>query len=55
VEQQGESCVRESDHMISELRPRVMFRVDNATFEFKDLSVREISVRCYDVPFQVCI
>ncbi len=41
--------------MISEPRPRVMFRVDNATFELMDLSVREISVKCYDDPFQICI
>ena len=51
----GESCGRESDHVMSEPRPRVMFRVDNATFEFKDLSVREILVKCYNVPFQICI
>lgn len=37
-----ESCGREPDHVISEPRPRVTFRVDNATFEMKDLSVREI-------------
>ncbi|HEY3094494.1 MAG TPA: hypothetical protein VGJ42_01920 [Nitrososphaera sp.] len=51
----NESCRRESDHVISAWRPRVMFRVDNAAFEFNDLSVREIVVRCYEVPFQICI
>ena len=51
----GQYCGRESDHVISELRARVMFRVDNATFEFKDLSVRQILVKCYDVPFHICI
>lgn len=35
-------CGREADHVISEPRPRVTFRIDNATFEFKDFSVREI-------------
>lgn len=40
-----EYCGRESDHVISEPRPRVMFRVDNATFEFRDLSVREITLQ----------
>ncbi len=37
-----ELCGREPDHIISEPRPRVVFRVDNATFEMRDLSVREI-------------
>ena len=36
------ACGRAPDHVISEPRPRVTFRVDNATFDFKDLSVREI-------------
>lgn len=49
------SCGRESDHVISEPRPRVMFRVDNATFEFRDLSVREIAPKCYSGPFTICI
>ena len=35
-------CAKPGDHVISEPRPRAMFRVDNATFEFKKLSVREI-------------
>lgn len=39
---QVELCGREPDHIISEPRPRVTFRVDNATFEMRDLSVREI-------------
>ncbi|HXG07694.1 MAG TPA: hypothetical protein VNI77_10270 [Nitrososphaera sp.] len=39
---QVELCGRETDHIISEPRPRVIFRVDNATFEMKNLSVREI-------------
>jgi hypothetical protein len=52
----GESCGRESDHMISEPRPRVMFRVDNATFEFRDLSVREIALeKCYFGAFTICV
>ncbi|MEW6604273.1 MAG: hypothetical protein AB1351_06240 [Thermoproteota archaeon] len=37
-----ELCGREPDHVISEQRSRVTFRVDNATFEMRDLSVREI-------------
>jgi hypothetical protein len=36
-------CAKASDHVMTEPRPRSMFRVDNATFEFKNLSVREIS------------
>lgn len=51
----GKSCGKESDHVISETRPRVMFRVDNATFEFKDLSVREIAPKCYFGAFTICI
>lgn len=51
----GESCGKESDHVISEPRPRVMFRVDNATFEFRDLSVREIAPKCYFGPFTLCV
>ncbi|HEX7033322.1 MAG TPA: hypothetical protein VF172_10010 [Nitrososphaera sp.] len=39
---QVELCGREPDHIISEPRPRVTFRVDNATFEMRNLSVREI-------------
>ena len=35
-------CAKPSDHIITEPRPRAMFRVDNATFDFKNLSVREI-------------
>ena len=35
-------CGRAPDHIIAGERPRVMFRVDNATFEFKSFSVREI-------------
>jgi len=48
-----ESCGEEADHMISEPRPRVMFRVDNAIFGFKNLSVREIDPQCYSgaIPF----
>ena len=36
------ACGRAADHVISEPRPRVTFRVDNTTFDFQDLSVREI-------------
>ena len=50
-----ESCGRELDHVISELRPRVMFRVDNATFEFKNFSVREIEPKCYSGAIPFCI
>ncbi len=32
-----------------------MFRVDNATFDLKDLSVREIAVKCCDGAFQICL
>jgi hypothetical protein len=48
-----EYCGREPDHVISEPRPRVVFRVDNVTFEFKNLSVREIEIKCYSgaIPF----
>ena len=35
-------CGRAHDYIISDERPRVMFRIDNATFEFMDFSVREI-------------
>lgn len=35
-------CARPTDYIISETRPRAMFRIDNSTFEFKNLSVREI-------------
>ena len=35
-------CAKTADHIITEPRPRAMFRVDNATFDFKKLSVREI-------------
>ena len=35
-------CGRAPDHIIAGERPRVMFRVDNATFELKSFSVREI-------------
>jgi hypothetical protein len=37
-------CAKASDHVMTEPTPRTMFRVDNATFEFKKLSVREIDV-----------
>lgn len=37
-------CAKASDHIMTESRPRAMFRVDNATFEFMKLSVREIDV-----------
>lgn len=52
-------CGRNSDHVISETRPRVMFRVDNATFEFRDLSVREITLepqelKCYFGAIPIC-
>lgn len=50
-----EYCGKESDHVISEPRPRVVFRVDNATFEFKNLSVREIELKCYSGVFQICV
>jgi hypothetical protein len=33
----------------------VVFRVDNATFEFKNLSVREIELRCYSGAIPFCI
>ena len=48
-----EYCGREPDHVISEPRPRVVFRVDNVTFEFENLSVREIEIKCYSgaIPF----
>ncbi|HEX2014806.1 MAG TPA: hypothetical protein VLA68_06230, partial [Nitrososphaera sp.] len=36
------NCGKTRDYVISEPRPRVLFRVDNASFEFKNLSVREI-------------
>jgi hypothetical protein len=53
-------CGRDSDHVISEPRPRVTFRVDNATFEFRDLSVREITLepqepKCYFGAFPICL
>jgi hypothetical protein len=48
-------CGREPDHVISEPRPRVVFRVDNATFEFKNLSVREIELKCYFGAIPLCI
>jgi hypothetical protein len=48
-------CGRETDHVISEPRPRVVFRVDNATFEFKNLSVREIEPKCYTGAIPFCI
>jgi hypothetical protein len=35
-------CGRAPDHIIAGGKPRVMFRVDNATFEFQSFSVREI-------------
>jgi hypothetical protein len=38
-------CGKASDHVMTEPRPRTMFRVDNATFEFKNFSVREIAAR----------
>lgn len=52
-------CGRENDHVISEARPRVTFRVDNATFEFRDFSVREIipelpQPECYFGAFTIC-
>jgi hypothetical protein len=50
-----EYCSREPDHVISEPRPRVMFRVDNATFEFKNLSVRELELKCYSGAIPFCI
>jgi hypothetical protein len=37
------ACGKSPDHVHSEPRPRVMFRIDNAMFEFKSLSVREIA------------
>jgi hypothetical protein len=39
------ACAKPADYIITEPRPRAMFRVDNAEFEFKDLSVREIDAR----------
>jgi hypothetical protein len=39
------TCAKQGDHIITEPRPRVLFRVDNADFEFKKFSVREIDVR----------
>lgn len=53
-------CGRDSDHVISETRPRVMFRVDNATFDFRDLSVREITLepqelKCYFGALPICL
>jgi hypothetical protein len=53
------ACGREHDYVISEARPRVTFRVDNATFEFRDLSVREIvpeapQPECYRGAFTIC-
>jgi hypothetical protein len=35
-------CGGAPDHIIAPERLHVMFRVDNATFEFKSFSVREI-------------
>lgn len=54
------ACGREHDHVISESRPRVTFRVDNAIFEFKNLSVREIvpqppEPHCYFGAFRICL
>ncbi len=37
------ACGRPADHIITDARPRVMFRVDNASFEFRNFSVREIA------------
>jgi hypothetical protein len=53
-------CGRDPDHVISEQRPRVTFRVDNATFEFRDFSVREITLdpqpqKCYAGIFRICL
>lgn len=51
-------CGRDPDHVISEQRPRVTFRVDNATFEFRDFSVREITLepqKCYYGVFKICL
>lgn len=55
----NEFCGRQADHVISEARPRVTFRVDNATFEFKEFSVREITPeppqpKCYFGAFTLC-
>jgi hypothetical protein len=36
------ACGKSPDHVHAEPRPRVTYRIDNATFEFKNLSVREI-------------
>lgn len=39
------TCAKPGDHIITDPRPRALFRVDNATFEIKNFSVREIDSR----------
>jgi hypothetical protein len=38
-------CGRAPDHIIAGKKPRVMFRVDNATFEFKSFRSGKYSLR----------